>query len=173
MKPIFRLAIASLIATQIPFLSDQSSFAQSATSVASFQCKVVGSSYVTVAVSKNGTVSNPMIAWTTEEFSSAGFPPEQRCKDVTNRLNNVLSQNGGTLNSVYLTTGRVNRQTVLCAVNNTTSGCNENNLLFTLKQGNQPSKLLRNLSSATGSPIQESGGQDYVPLQQVIQGLFK
>jgi hypothetical protein len=173
MKPILRLAVASLVATQVPFLTAQSSFAQSASSVASFQCKVEDNSYVTVAVSKNGTVSSPMIAWTTEEFSSAGFPPEQRCKEVTDRLNNVLSGNGGTLNSVYLTTGRVNGQTVLCAVKNTTSGCNQNNMLFNLKQGNQSNKLLRNLSSATGSPIQQSGGQDYVPLQQVIQGLFK
>lgn len=173
MKPILRLAIACSVATQVPLLSAQSSLAQSASSGASFQCKVEDNSYVTVAVSKNGSASKPMIAWTTEEFSAAGFTPELRCKEVTDRLNNVLSGNGGTLNSVYLTTGRVNGQTVLCAVNNTTSGCNEKNMLFNLKQGNQPNKLLRTLSEATGSPIQESGGQDYVPLSQVIQGLFK
>ncbi|MBD2043745.1 COP23 domain-containing protein [Microcoleus sp. FACHB-672] len=171
-KSVFRLAFAGLVAAQVPMLSVQPASAQS-TNLQAFECRQ-DDYYVTVAVRKNGTVSDPMIVWTTEEFSEAGFPPAKRCAEVTSRLNSAIAQNSGTLNGLYLTAGRVNGLPVICSVNNTRAGCNGNNVLFTLKRENNPNTVLEKLFSAsgTGTPIQQSGGQNYVDLSKLVNQLF-
>lgn len=174
LKSIFNLAFAGILAG-IPLLNTQSVSAQSTGAVASFECRQ-NDYYVTVAVRKNGGVSDPLIAWKTEEFSDAGYTPEVRCSEVTSRLNNALSQNGGTLNGLYLTVGRVNGMPVLCTVNNKRGGCNNDNVLFTLKRGNDPNIVLQKLFSVSisgsGTPIQQSGGQSYVDLSKLVEQLF-
>lgn len=180
LKSLFQLAFAGLVATQLPLLTAQTSLAQSAPPPASFKCMTEGNAYVTVAVSKNGTVSNPMIAWTTEEFSGAGYTPQRRCEEVTTRLNSILNQNGGTLSGLQLTIGPVNGQLVLCSVNNTNSGCNGNNMLFTLSEKNRRNSrkvlegLLNATANASGNAMQESAdGQLYVNLETLVNQLFK
>lgn len=171
-KSLFRIAFASIVATQLPLFVAQRSMAQS--SPASFECRQDGY-YVTVAVRNNGAVSDPLIVWTTDEFSEAGYPPSVRCSEVTSRLNKALSDNGGTLSGLFLTAGRVNGLPVLCTVNNTGAGCNNNNVLFTLKRENNPNQVIQKLfaaSNSSGSAIQQSGGQSYVNLQQLVNQLF-
>lgn len=170
---IFRFAIAGLVATQVPILSAQTTLAQSTASVASFECLTQGT-YATVAVKKDGAVSDPIIVWSTGQFSESGYTPERRCQEVKTRLNNALSQNGGTLSGLYITAGRVNGMPVLCAVNNKRGGCNENNMLFTLKKENNPNRVLETMNTVSGSgtPMQESGGQPYVDLEQLVNRLF-
>lgn len=174
LKSFFHLAFAGILAG-IPLLNAQSASAQSTDSLASFDCRQNGY-YVTVAVRKNGAVSDPMIVWKTEEFSDAGYTPEVRCSEVTKRLNTAFSQNGGTLNGLYLTVGRVSGMPVLCTVNNKRGGCNNENVLFTLKRGNDPNAVLQKLFSVSvsgsGTPIQQSGGQSYVDLSKLVEQLF-
>lgn len=179
LKKLFHVIIAGLVATQVPLLSAQKTVAQATTQLESFQCQVSPDRlYVTLAVKKSGEVSDPMIVWKTEEFSGSGYTPERRCSEVTNRLNELLEENGGTLSGLYMTAGIVNGEAVLCAVNTTRSGCNSRNMLFTLNQENRrnPGRMLRNLASSgvmgSGNEIQESGGQPYVNLEVLVEQLF-
>ncbi len=179
-KQILKLAVAGFAAIQVPMLTAQKSLAQSIEPPASFQCLTQSGYYVTLAVKKDGVLSDPVIVWKTEEFSGAGYTPERRCSEVTSRLNGLLSQNSGTLKGLYLTVGPVNGQPVLCAVNNTRAGCNTNNMLFTLSEKNRqnPTRVLESLSnisagSVSGTLVQESGGQPYVNLEKLVDGLFK
>lgn len=177
MKPttMLRWAIAGLVAAHMPLFAAEKGMAQSA-SVASFQCRQQGN-YYTIAIDQNGKLSDPVIVWTTEEFSGAGYTPERRCREVTGRLNELLEQNNDSLSGLYLTAGRVNGQTVLCSVNNTRYGCNSNNMLFTLSGNNarNPNRVLQSLaddSQSSGNLIQESGGQVYVDLESLVNRLF-
>jgi hypothetical protein len=177
-KQLLRLIAISVAALQIPLLSAQKTVAQSADALSSFQCRVADDYHVTLAVKHNGSLSDPLIVWTTDEFSNAGYTPERRCSEVTERLNSLLQENGGTLSGLYMTAGIVNGHPVLCAVNNTRSGCNTTNVLFTLKRENRsnPGRVLETLlnynATGSGSPIQESGGQPYVNLERLVQQLF-
>ncbi|MEB3831799.1 COP23 domain-containing protein [Phormidium sp. CCY1219] len=179
LNKLFQCAVAGLVAAQIPLLSAEKTMAQAVNDLSSFQCQIsTDDLYVTLALRKNGAVSDPMIVWKTEEFSSSGYTPERRCNEVTNRLNAILDENGGTLSGLYMTAGIVNGEAVLCAVNNTRSGCNSRNMLFTLNQDNRrnPSRMLRSIASAgvvgSGNVIQESGGQPYLNLEVLVNELF-
>lgn len=176
MRHLLRLALAGLIASQLPLLTAKSSLA--AEQPSEFQCRTDDGVHYTIALRSDGAVSNPIIVWTSDAFESAGYPASRRCQVVTDRLNTVLTDNGYTLEGLYLTTGRVNGQSVICTVGSTYSGCNENNLLFTLSGNNarNPEAVLQNLSSRaadeSGNLIQESGGQLYVDLDELVVGHF-
>lgn len=146
LKKIGRLLIAGLVATQATFLVAEASMAQSVR-LASFQCTRTEGFFVTRAVSKNGSVSAPMIAWTSQDILGRGDTSEQRCNEVTNKLNDLLQENDGTLSGLYMTVGRVNGRDVVCFVNNTNSGCNRNNVLFALKGETraEPARVLANV----------------------------
>jgi hypothetical protein len=179
MKRLARLILVGAIALNLPLLAARSSTAQETKALSSFQCRQVNGYYATMAVNQDGRTA-PMIVWATEEFSDSGYTPQRRCTEVTNRLNSVLRSNGSSLRNVYLTVGPVNRHVVLCHVNNTRSGCNRENVLFTLSQSNRrasnPRALLENLfqtrALTSGNPVQESGGQAYVNLEALVDQLF-
>jgi hypothetical protein len=178
MRHLFRLALVGLVALPLPFLGAKPSLAQSASKPSSFQCRTDDGIHYTIALRSDGAESNPIIVWTSDAFESAGYPAERRCEVVSDRLNTVLADNGDTLEGLYLTTGRVNGQSVICTVGSTNSGCNQNNLLFTLSGNNarNPNAVLENLSSraadTSGNLIQESGGQLYVDLDELVIGHF-
>ncbi|RFP54998.1 MAG: hypothetical protein BJG00_015640 [Limnothrix sp. CACIAM 69d] len=179
MKSAMKWAIASLVALNLPWMTAETARAGAIKSLASFQCQQVNGYYATVAVQRNGRTA-PVIAWTSEEFSDAGYTPQRRCGEVTSRLNGVLRENGNRLSNIYLTVGRVNSHTVVCSVGNMRSGCNRNNVLFTLSQtnrrSNDPREVLERLFNtrvlSSGNPVQESGGQPYVNLESLVNQLF-
>ena len=179
MKSIARIALAGLFALSLPLAIAPRSDAQTVKALDTFRCDKVQGYYATMAVQHSGRRA-PMIVWASEEFSNSGYPPERRCREVTQRLNRALEDNGGRLRNLYLTLGPVNRHMVLCHVNNTRRGCNRNNVLFTLSQGNRraenPTQMLSRLFNtealSSGNPIQQSGGQPYVSLEQLVNGLF-
>ncbi|MCG9884307.1 MAG: COP23 domain-containing protein [Cyanobacteria bacterium] len=179
MKPFARLALAALCAMPVVGAIASPGAAQEAKNLSTFRCQQIGGYFATVAVNSNGR-SAPMIVWRSQEFSDSGYTPQRRCADVTSRLNSVFQANGRSLRNLFLTVGPVNRHVVMCHVNSTRSGCNSNNVLFTLSQTNRPSSnsraILENLFNtrvlSTGNPVQESGGQAYVSLEAVVEGLF-
>ena len=179
MKSLARIALTGLLALHLPLAVAPRSEAQTTKALDTFQCEKVQGYYATMAVQHSGRRA-PLIAWASEEFSSAGYPPERRCREVTQRLNQALEDNGGRLRNLYLTVGPVNRHMVLCHVNNTRRGCNRSNVLFTLSQSNRraenPSLMLSRLFNtdalSSGNPIQQSGGQPYVSLETLVNGLF-
>jgi hypothetical protein len=83
---------------------------------------------------------------------------------VTDRLNAAANKNEGVEN-LWLTVGRINHLGVLCYVNNTSSGCNRNNVLFTFNHNNDrdPAKVIAKMLNFS---IQKSGEQPYVNLKQ-------
>lgn len=172
-------AIAAVVALVAPLGLSNAAWAGEIKSLDSFRCQRVGGNYATVAVQRGGRTA-PLIAWSTEEFSDAGYTPQRRCNEVTNRFNSVLRENGNSLRNIYLTVGPVNRLVVLCHTGNMNSGCNRSNVLFTLSQRNQrdrdPREILENLFNrrvlSSGNPVQESGGQPYVSLEALINQLF-
>lgn len=104
----------------------------------------------------------PVIRWDSRYFSRSGYTPLRRCQDVAGRFQKFYDQ--GLLSNV--TTGYVNGLPVVCA--NSGSGCNRNNVLFTLKKGEDAAlavQKLFNLGSAvaaggTATPLYESSADD-------------
>jgi Circadian oscillating protein COP23 len=176
MKSLVRLALAGLVALQLPLLNARSVSAQSGTQPSAFECRSEDGVNYTIAMRSNGEESEPIIVWTSNEFSGSGYPPARRCELVSDRLNTLLKDNGYSLSGLYLTGGRVNGQSVICTVGSDESGCNQYNVLFTLSGTNasDPNRALENLSSrvTSGNVIQESGGQVYVDLEGLVLGHF-
>ncbi len=139
-----------------------------------FECKRLNNIYTTVPA---GTKA-PFIRWRSQEFSKKGFTPKRRCEGVTNKLNRVIAENGGTLRGLWLTMGRVNRYRVLCHVNNRRSGCNRDNVLLTLSVWNRgnPSEVMARLLNlgvtGRGYSVQESEEQPYVSLESLVNELL-
>lgn len=106
----------------------------------------------TYARTKRGNV--PVIRWVSSNFATSGYTPQQRCQEVTRRFQ--VYKNNGTLN--YITTGIMNRQSVVCVSNIKGGGCE--GLLFTLKPGANASRVLQqlfNIGDGTAtSPLYES-----------------
>ncbi|MEQ9486957.1 COP23 domain-containing protein [Coleofasciculus sp. F4-SAH-05] len=176
---IANLLVASIAATQVPLLlaAPNSLAAPAGTS---FQCHPLvnhpsGSPWATFVVTSTGQkLGSPILLWKNQLGST--YTPEVRCKFVTNRLNIVVTNNGGKLSNLWLTVGRVNGQGVICYVNGVGGGCNASNVLLTLSGQNSrnPGAVLGDLlayiqtGGASGTSIQESGGQLYVNLGQLV-----
>lgn len=172
MRTNLKLMLAGFIATSLASFTGTPVNAQPATS---FECRSSDNVNFTVALARNGAVSDPLVVWTSDAFSNAGYTPERRCQAVTGRLNTLLNDNGNTLAGLYLTVGRVNGQSVVCSVASTRSGCNSDNVLFTLSGDNSrsPERVLYNLSArGSGTSIQESGGVPYVNLEDLVNASF-
>ena len=104
--------------------------------------------FATTIVGKNNNKKEiPIILWKSLEFSPSGFTPEQRCHQVTARLNKAMisfEQNSANLN---LTVGLVNHLPVLCYVDSPNFSCESEHVLFTLSQNSRskPSDLIANM----------------------------
>lgn len=106
--------------------------------------------------------AKPVIRWYSDYFSSAGYTPWTRCQEVTGRFQKAYDR--GLLSNV--TTGYVNGLPVVCASSG--SGCNSDNLLFTLKKGADAAAAVQklfNIGSAvatggTARPLYESSAAD-------------
>ncbi len=122
-----------------------------------FRCVREGRNYATIA-ERGDRSTSPIVVWRTTEFG-ADYTPQQRCRIVSDRLTRAVANNGGRLSNLYLTTGTLNRLPVVCYVNNGTSDCNSNNLLFTLdrRSAQNPDEVLANLlefgTTGSGRPV--------------------
>jgi hypothetical protein len=104
--------------------------------------------YATVA--QRGDRQAPLIVWTVEgsQYFGDKYPPQTRCALVTQKLNMVLEKNGNTLKNVSLAKGEVVEEMVICAISSRDTGCNSNNMLFTLKKENsdRADEILKQIS---------------------------
>lgn len=118
--------------------------------------------YPAALVQVNGrTLQSPLIVFQT---ASDNLTPEQRCNDVTQRMNRAVVQNGGKLSNLLLTTGKVNSQAVICFVN-TAETCNSSNVILTLlrrENAKDPGKVLSRIvrfgRAGGGINVLENGG---------------
>lgn len=150
-------AVASTASAQVRVGEDVQDDVQLSDTGTTFYCVNSGGNFATIA-ERNGRRTAPIFVWRTREFGR-DYTPEQRCNLVTERLNNATNQNGGRLRNLLLTTGRVNRLPVVCYVNSDRTGCNSQNLLFTLDSRNatNPDAVLQRLLqfgvTGSGDPI--------------------
>lgn len=160
--------------------TNSSAISSSNNSKAMFSCVESGAGYATVTQRGNATIPQPMITWTRTDLGPE-LTPERRCQIVTQRINEVVDRNGGTLDNLVFTVGPVQRQLVVCLVDNMSSSCSSNNMLFTLSRENarNPEEVVRRLVtfSVTGSgrAVGESSGrrvpQVRAPLSEFAQRL--
>jgi Circadian oscillating protein COP23 len=86
-------------------------------------------------VVKKGDRQATMVSWSYAGFGKE-FSPEKRCQMVSERLQQVADQNGGTFKDLQLASGTINSQPVICALQSNAKKCTTQNLLFTLKPEN-------------------------------------
>jgi hypothetical protein len=126
-------------------------------SIQNLECRKINNNYTTVAIynKNNITSSTRLIIWKTREFSSSGYTPQRRCREVTGKLKKIITKNSASLNGLLLSTGRVDRYRVLCQGDRTHLGCSEDRFLFHISGINRqnPHRLISQLLnfSVTGS----------------------
>lgn len=178
---MFNKSIGSLISIAALAFSGTAMFptqAQADSSSTTFHCVRSGNGWATVA-RRAGKQSPPMITWQSYVFGPE-YTPEVRCNNVSQRLTSAVTQNGGSLRNLLLTTGRVNGQTVICYINTGVPHCNGSNMLFTLNPENarDPGAALANIlrfgAGSGGGPLRQSDvtGLPIVNLEEAVDGAF-
>ena len=131
-----------------------------------FSCEMnAGEPTTVVAHPVQGNV--PIIRWTSDFGTEAGYDPQKRCTEVTTRFQTYHDQ--GKLR--YLTTGRMNRQKVICVTDSPEGSCQ--GLLYTVKPEDDPNERLRRLiqrrQSADAPVLSETGSRVYVEFEQFVE----
>ncbi len=116
-----------------------------------FKCIPYGNDFF-ITVAQKGEKEAALFLWERENFDSE-VSPQEACNNLSQRLTDVVAQNGGNFKSLLLTMGRVSGETVMCLVNNSQKGCNTSNTLFTLNKkdarryARKPDEFLKKLTS--------------------------
>lgn len=137
-----------------------------ASSKVTFTCETVSGVPTTVATTAQG--ERQLIRWVSDAFSQAGYTPQRRCKEVTERMNIYFKQGGQ-----YITHGVMNNQKVICITNRVGEGCT--GLLYTLKPDRDAKVTLEdmlqlNSGQVARDPLRESSCPIYVNLNDIIAG---
>ena len=128
-----------------------------------FVCRSIDNVPTTVAETSRGSVS--VIRWASHYFTGSGWTPEARCQEVSQRFQTY--HQAGSMN--YLTTGRMNRQPVICTSDRQGGACQ--NLLFTLKHTSNPGRTLQELMEVrvqAAGPLNETTSQVYINLNDFL-----
>lgn len=107
-----------------------------------------------------------LIKWVSNSFSDSGFDAQRRCELVSGRFQQY--HKAGTLK--FLTTGIINRQSVVCVAHNKGGDCARdlpnNGLLFTIKPGSDARDTLKRLVNlrerASANSLNESAPSNQV-----------
>lgn len=104
-----------------------------------FTCRQVDGIFTTFAV--KGDKEFQIIRWTSGFGAAAGYTPQQRCQEVSNRFDRSVRD--GSLR--YLTHGTMNNYPVICTASSQGGSCE--NLIFTLpyNEGYRATQTLREL----------------------------
>ncbi|QNG30611.1 COP23 domain-containing protein [Synechococcus sp. LTW-R] len=153
------LAVASVLAVQ-PSVHAAEPLASS------ISCMDAEGIPATVVSTKSGK-RVPIIYWKSETFSSSGWNPTRRCKEVSARFQEY--HQAGTLE--FITTGRMNGMPVLCVSKTDGGGCA--GLLYTLKPGQNATATLKKLfdirNKPGAAPLEETTARLYVNFETVVR----
>jgi Circadian oscillating protein COP23 len=132
-----------------------------------FSCKKVSGAWTTV-VNESDKPEQQIIRWTSDVGAFAGYTPERRCKEVTNRMNKYLSESGQ-----FITYGTMNNLNVICTTNRLGKDCLH--LLYTLKPDQAPKETLEDLFQVNNRNIQKSPRTDgpcptYINVDALVAG---
>ncbi len=83
-----------------------------------------------------------VIRWVSRYSSGSGYTPQQRCLEVTRRFNTLYARPGGI---DIITTGYLNGLPVIYSPSNGRERANRDNLLFTLKKGEDATEKIAQL----------------------------
>lgn len=133
----------------------------------SFQCQNIDGVPTTVANTSRGTVA--IINWVSDYFSYSGYDPQTRCELVSSRFQRYYDDE----QLGYLTTGRMNRQPIVCVASQEGGECQ--GLLFTLKPTSNPSEALQTLlelgGASSAGPLNETSYRPYIDMEQFLSTL--
>ena len=144
-----------------------------------FTCVPDGNGNVATVGQRPGGEPIPVIIWTSDSSKYFGqkISPQSRCQIVTERFNQAVTNSGGSLQNVVLTSGKVGDKTVICVLSKDDTGCNGGNTLFTLnpKNAKRPNQVLAQIAqiSRQGSSagvIRETRGRVQVKLSDLLKG---
>jgi hypothetical protein len=98
-----------------------------------------------------------MIVWERLDFEGAGWPPQRRCREVSQRLQK--NQEEGTLN--FMVEGRLNGYPVICASldkpENEPQQCSDETMLWTLHpRKDNPQKVIKRINNINNIERTES-----------------
>ena len=123
--------------------------------------------YMFTTFAWNSQNKKPIVTWTNETFSDAGFDPQKRCETVSPRFQEAYTNQ--TLK--FLTHGTMNGQSVICTSSQVGGDCQT--LLLTLLPENDPLQTLEQLSDVflgyASSPLQQSSDD---PVQEVGDRIY-
>jgi hypothetical protein len=132
----------------------------------SFTCQISAGLPTTIASTDTSTTVS-VIRWTSNAFDGAGWTPERRCQEVSQRFETYRRQNRLT----YITTGRINGLPVICTTASDGGACD--GLLYTLKPGQDPTLALQRLfdvrTKARG-PLNETQSRLYLSVDDLLKG---
>lgn len=131
---------------------------------AKFFCGQSNGHPATMAITSRGNV--PVIVWTTTR-GDGQYTPQVRCDAVSGRFQKFYTD--GTLN--FLTTGRQNRQPVICVALQKGGGCH--GLLLTLRPQDNPTQKLQDLLNVrigAGPVLNESAPRLYISMDELLEG---
>lgn len=131
-----------------------------------FECKTVSGAPTTVIKDSKG--ERQMIRWTSDFGYKVGYTPQQRCEEVTNRMNTYFSQSGQ-----FITHGVLNGEKVICITDSLGNDCL--NLLYTLQPDQDPQTRLEDLFQVNNpniqrAPIREKPCSTYVSVDALMAG---
>lgn len=144
-----------------------------------FTCVPDGNGNVATVGQRPGGDPIPVIIWTSDSSKYFGqkISPQSRCQIVTERFNQAVTNSGGSLQNVVLTSGKVGDKTVICVLSKDDTGCDGGNTLFTLnpKNAKRPNQVLDQIAqiSRQGSSagvIRETRGRVQVKLSDLLKG---
>ncbi|MFN7500638.1 MAG: COP23 domain-containing protein [Dolichospermum sp.] len=144
-----------------------------------FTCVPDGNGNVATVGQRPGGDPIPVIMWTSDSSKYFGqkISPQSRCQIVTERFNQAVTNSGGSLQDVVLTSGKVGDKTVICVLSIKETGCDGGNTLFTLnpKNAKRPNQVLAQIAqiSRQGSSagvIRETRGRVQVKLSDLLKG---
>lgn len=138
--------------------------ASAAPSAQGFICGTSNGAPSTKAVKSDGSQVD-VIRWTSDSFGSAGWTPQRRCQEVSQRFDQYLKE--GRLK--YLTTGRMNGLPVICTALRKGGPCD--GLLYTLKPGQNATATLENLlevRNQSRGPINETSSRSYISIDKIL-----
>ncbi len=158
---------------QAPLSTAEGQKSQEPEEPTTFKCVQGNSGWATIAEQGNAVSKNPLFTWNSLEFGQ-NWTPENRCYEVTRRLNVFVGKNGGRLSNLNLTYGPLDGQEVVCVVNQQ-SNCTNDNLLFTLSQKNAatPRTAITKITDfsngkADAESVNEKGYPQYFPLKGLV-----
>ena len=129
-----------------------------------FRCDTSGEIPTTIYQSSQGK-PEPWIKWVSDYFSGSGWSPNDRCQEVSSRLETYRRNK----QLKYVTLGTINNQSVICVASQNQGPCE--GIVYTLKPEQDGLKTLNNLFAwRKGGEVLESNYESVTSIPYINVG---